>query len=410
MAEPRQTILHERHIALGAQMVDFGGWHMPLQYPNGIVEEHLATRRQAGLFDVSHMGRFTVAGPGALPFLQMGLSNDASLLTPGRAQYTMLPTETGGVRDDAYLYRFSTDRYLLVVNAVNRDADWQYLRQLQERFPEVILEDRTEETAMLSLQGPASETILGGVIGPAALPRPAKNSLSVAAFAGRELLVARTGYTGEPLGFECFLAADLATQLWDLLLARGAAAVGLGARDTLRLEASLPLYGHEMGMDPSGNEIPLFACPLSLFAVRFAPAKGAFTGKEALLRQLEALGRLNNTGNNATSGALPRLIHPFALLGKGIARAGFPVFQGERAVGVVTSGTMVPYWLIQGEGPSAQVTQERNLRAIGLMLIDALLGKGTQVEVEIRGSRVPALIVGGHLRTNFPPYALPILR
>jgi aminomethyltransferase len=409
MGELLGTVLHERHISLGAQMVNFGGWHMPVQYPGGIVEEHLATRRGAGLFDVSHMGRFLVRGTGAPAFLQYVLSNNAAALEPGMAQYTMIPNDRGGALDDAYLCRFSADAYLLVVNAANRDADWRYLQVMLGRFPGTELEDLSAAMAMLSLQGPFSQSILQGLIGAEALPKPRKNALATAAFAGRELLVARTGYTGEPLGFECFLAAADAPRFWDLILEKGAVPVGLGARDTLRLEAGLPLYGHELGKDPAGAEIPAFACLLSRFAVSFSPAKGAFTGREALERQFAALQKLKDHDLSSLAD-LPRIIRPFALLGKGIARAGFRVFKGEEPVGFVTSGTMVPYWRTEGEGPAARLTEERGMRAIGLMLVDARLGKDDEVAVEIRGSRVPAVVVAAHLRSDLPPYALPILR
>ncbi len=161
----RRTILYERHIALGAKMVEFGGWEMPLQYPAGIIEEHLRTRKQAGLFDVSHMGRFVIEGDGALAFLQHALSNNAAGLEPGRAQYTLIPDEHGGAVDDAYLYRFFPSEYLLVVNAANRQKDWEHLQRLLAGFPGARLADRTEELAMLSLQGPLSREILARVLG-----------------------------------------------------------------------------------------------------------------------------------------------------------------------------------------------------------------------------------------------------
>ncbi|MDA8123792.1 MAG: glycine cleavage system aminomethyltransferase GcvT [Deltaproteobacteria bacterium] len=408
MGELQKTVLHAKHLAQGAQMVDFGGWDMPIQYPRGIVEEHLATRRGAGLFDVSHMGRFRVRGKGALAFLQYCLSNDAAGLETGMAQYTMIPNEAGGARDDAYLYRFTGDEYLLVVNAGNKDADWRYLQEMATRFPGTELEDLSAAMAMVSLQGPDSESILAGLVGTAALPKIRKNALSRAQFAGKELLIARTGYTGDPVGCECFLPAAAVFSLWDAFLERGAVPVGLGARDTLRLEAGLPLYGHELGMDPEGKEIPIFACPLARFAVNFASGRESFAGKAALARQFAALSRFKENDYSSLSD-LPRVIRPFALTGKGIARAGFKVFAGEEAVGFVTSGTMVPYWKMEGEGPSARVTEERGMRAIGLMLVDARLGKEAEVAIEIRGSRVAAISVDRHLRSNLPPYALPII-
>ncbi len=393
MSELLKTVLHERHVAQGATMVDFGGWHMPLQYRTGIVEEHLATRKSAGLFDVSHMGRFIVRGAGALHFLQHLLSNNAAALDIGFAQYTKIPNDRGGALDDAYLYRFTPDEYLLVVNASNREADWRYLSQMLSLFPDVQMEEVSESMAMISLQGPRSQTILEEVITGGALPRPLKNALGTVTAGERRILVSRTGYTGEPLGFECFLAAADAPWLWDLLLEKGAAPVGLGARDTLRLEAGLPLFGHELGKDPTGAEIPIFASSLARFAVSFSPLKGAFVGREPLAVQSAALKKIQ-AGDYSSIGDLPRIIMPFALRGRGIARAGFRVFRGENEVGFVTSGTMVPFWNAAGA---------REMRAIGLMLVDSRLRRGDPVEIEIRGNRVEAVAVAYHLRSEKVP-------
>ena len=408
MGELLKTVLYEKHLSLGATMVDFGGWQMPLQYPRGIVEEHLATRRGAGLFDVSHMGRFTVRGAGALAFLQHVLSNNAGGLDPGFAQYTMIPNEWGGALDDAYLYRFSAGEYLLVVNAANRDADWRYLQGGLSRFPDAEIEDISSNQAMISLQGPLSRAILQEVIDGGTLPEPLKNALSTVTIEGRRVLVSRTGYTGEPLGFECFVSAADAPRLWDLFLAKGAVPVGLGARDTLRLEAGLPLYGHELGLAPDGKEIPIFACPLARFAVSFSPFKGDFVGRNALAIQSAALRKIREEDYSSLTD-LPRISMPFALRGKGIARAGFRVFSGREPVGFVTSGTMVPYWKTEGQGLSTRFTSERGMRSIGLMLVDARLKEGQEVEIEIRGSRVAAVVVPYHLRSDAPPYARPII-
>lgn len=408
MGELLQTVLYGRHVTLGATLVDFGGWRMPLHYRTGIVEEHLATRAGAGLFDVSHMGRFSLSGSGALPFLQHVLTSNAAALLPGFAQYTLLPTAGGGARDDAYLYRFRADEYLLVVNAANRDADWRYLQERLPDFPGAVMEDRSGAVAMLALQGPRSREILQGVITAGSLPEPLKNALGEVTIAGMAVPLSRTGYTGEPLGFECFPAAADAPRLWDLLLARGAVPVGLGARDTLRLEAGLPLYGHELGRDPAGAEIPVFASPLARFAVSFSPLKGDFVGREALAAQFSALARIRERDFSALA-ALPRMVMPFALLGKGIARAGCAVFRDGEAVGTVTSGTMVPFWKTAGEGLATRFTGEREMRAIGLMLADSRLQEGDEVMVEIRGSRVAARVVPWHLRSDAPPRAMPIL-
>ncbi|MHB9096910.1 MAG: glycine cleavage system aminomethyltransferase GcvT [Syntrophales bacterium] len=408
MGELSKTVLYETHVALGATMVAFGGWRMPLQYREGIVEEHLATRRGAGLFDISHMGRITVRGACALALLQHLLSNNAAALDPGFAQYTMIQSGRGGALDDAYLYRFTPGEYLLVVNAANKDADWRYLQGMRPGFPGTELEDVSERMAMISLQGPSSRPILQGLIDAGALPEPLKNALATVSIAGREILVARTGYTGEPLGFELFLAAAEAPWFWDLLREKGATPVGLGARDTLRLEAGLPLYGHELGKDPAGAEIPIFASPLARFAVSFSPLKGAFVGREALATQFAALRKIRDEDYSSRAD-LPRIVMPFALRGKGVARAGFRVFRDGEEAGFVTSGTMVPYWKTDGVGLSTRFTGEREMRAIGLMLADSRLKKDDRVEIEIRGSRCTAVVVPYHLRSDAPPHAMPII-
>ncbi len=409
MMELHKTVLHDRHVALGATMVDFGGWHMPIQYKTGIVEEHLATRKSAGLFDISHMGRFIVRGAGAVPFLQHVLSNNAAALDTGFAQYTIIPNDQGGAIDDAYLYRFTPDEYLLVVNAANRAADWAYLREMLSRFPEARLEDVSESLAMLSLQGPASRAMLNELIGAGGMPEPIKNAIRSSSIHGKKVLVSRTGYTGEPLGFEFFVASADAEWLWDLFLEKGAVPIGLGARDTLRLEAGLPLFGHELGKEPSGREIPIFACPLSRFAVSLSPLKGDFVGREALSIQFAALKKFQDEDYSSLKD-LPRRVVPFALRGKGIARAGFRVFKNGEEIGFVTSGTMVPYWKTAGTGLSTHFTGEREMRAIGLMMADSRLKKDDPVEIEIRGTRIDAVVVPWHLRSDAPPYAMPIVR
>ena len=276
MNQPGRTVLFDSHKALKAQIVEFGGWEMPLQYPSGVVEEHLATRRKAGLFDVSHMGRFIVRGAKARAFLQHVLTNNVEALDllPTGAQYTLIPNETGGAVDDAYLYRFVEEEYLLVVNAANREKDWTHLQSHLKGFDGVELIDRTHEIAMFALQGSLSRALLSEAARAGKLPEPVRNAVGVVEIGGARVMAGRTGYTGEPLCFELFVARDKAVMLWDLFVAKGAAPVGLAARDTLRLEAGLPLYGHELGTDPDGKEIPIFALPLSRFVVSFSPLKG----------------------------------------------------------------------------------------------------------------------------------------
>ena len=405
-----KTVLYERHEGLQATMVDFGGWEMPVQYPGGIIQEHLATRRQAGLFDVSHMGRFIISGKDTLPFLQHVLTNNAAALNVGESQYTMIPNANGGAIDDAYLYRFFADSYLLVVNASNREKDWRHMQDAMAGFSDVRMEDRTFDMAMISLQGPESKNILSPVLSKGQLPEPMRNKLAVASINGIDVLITRTGYTGEPLCFELFIDAAHAGSIWDLLLQRGAAPIGLGARDTLRLEAGLPLYGHELGAHPEndGEEIPIYACPLARFAVSFSPLKGEFIGRAALQKQYDAWRRIM-AGETEDIRDLPQIVMPVAIQGKGIARSGYKVFADGKPVGVVTSGTMVPYWVSRGQGVNATLGEIKASRPIGLALLDSRLGQGDQVEIEIRKRHVAAVIAPYFLRSEAPPYARAIL-
>ncbi|MBL7225597.1 MAG: glycine cleavage system aminomethyltransferase GcvT [Desulfobacteraceae bacterium] len=410
MNQLQRTLFYDRHVAAGAKMVEFGGWEMPVMYPTGIVREHLSTRKGAGLFDVSHMGRFIVRGGGALKFLQYVLTNNAAALdirTTG-AQYTLIPNETGGAVDDAYLYRFEEDEYLLVVNAANRDKDWEDLQALLSGVNEVELLDRTEEISMLSLQGPKSRQILQSVISTGELPEPKRNSVGTVSISGVDVMVARTGYTGEPLCFELFVGQDNALMLWDRLIEEGASPVGLGARDTLRLEAGLPLYGHELGMDSDGKEIPILACQVAKSAVSFSPLKGEFFGCAPLFRQFEALKGIISRDYSLMAD-LPRMIRPIAIIERGIARAGSKIFKGERHVGYVTSGTMVPMWSVEGEGLESAQTDQQELRSICLGYIDSDIIEDERLWIEIRGKVVEAVTVPYHLRSDAPPYTRPIV-
>jgi aminomethyltransferase len=221
-------------------------------------------------------------------------------------------------------------------------------------------------------------------------------------------MVARTGYTREPLCFEIFANREDGLMLWDLLLDKGATPVGLGARDTLRLEAGLPLYGHELGKDPDDKEIPMLACPLSKFAVSFSPLKGEFVGRTELAGQFKALGKII-TRDYSLIEDLPRIIQPIAVKGRGIARQGAKVFKGDKHVGFVTSGTMVPLWNIEGEGLSSVQTDQHGLRSICLGYIDSNIVEDDKVLIEIRGKAIDAVVVPHHLRSEAPPYARPIV-
>ncbi|GAB4340718.1 MAG: hypothetical protein Kow0099_16900 [Candidatus Abyssubacteria bacterium] len=408
MSSLRRTVCHERHVTLGAKMVDFAGWEMPLHYPTGIVAEHLATRRHAGLFDISHMGRIIIRGTKAIDFLQHALSNNAQALDVEQAHYTFIPNERGGAIDDAYLYRFVEDEYLLVVNADNCQKDLDHLSSLLNRFGDVELTDRTEELAMMALQGPASREIVFKVIQSGRLPEPLRNELRTVRICDAEVMISRTGYTGEPLRFELFVRRESALRVWDRLVAEGATPCGLGARDTLRLEAGLPLYGRELGKDPEGKEIPIFAVPLAKFAVSFSALKGDYIGRAALERQQETFKRIV-FGDYSRIADLPRMIRPITMLGRGVARAGDRVFKEGRHVGYVTSGTTVPMWVFEGEGLNSAPGERHKLRAIGLALLDSDIIEDERLMVEVRGKLVEAVVVPYHLRGEAPPYARPIV-
>lgn len=410
----RRTPLSAWHQSYGAHPVNFEGWEMPLNYKTGIVGEHLATRKFAGLFDISHMGRFIIRGAGSLPFLQYLLTNNAAVLRPGQAQYTTIAGENGGAVDDAYLYRLGEEKFLLVVNASNTAKDWAWLEEHRRRFPATSLEDYTERMAMASFQGPRSKAILekitaGGLL---RLPEPGRNNLRKIEIEGAAVITARTGYTGDPIGFELFFPADRAVKVWEKILEagreEGAVPAGLGARDTLRLEAGLPLYGHEYGLDEEGQEIPILAvCPARV-AVSFAAAKGNYIGREALLRQWQALKALEGEAPPPQGNPLPRQVFWLAILSEGVARQHFPVYIGDRRVGSITSGTMVPYWKTSGQGISAHLGDEYGRRAIALAYLDAGLKECQRVRVLSRGKYLEGMIVRRHLSSEAPPYAWPV--
>jgi len=410
MSKPLRTFFYDQHAALGAKIVDFVGWEMPIFYPTGILEEHLATRKGAGLFDVSHMGRFIVRGAGALRFLQHVLTNNAEALDIREtgAQYTLIPNESGGAVDDAYLYRFVEEEYLLVVNGANREKDWDHLQVLLKDFDDVELTDRTKEICMLAFQGPRSREIMEEIVESGPLPEPMRNTVSIVTISGAKVRVARTGYTGEPVCFELFANGEDGPMLWDLILSKGATPIGLGARDTLRLEAALPLYGHELGLDPDGKEIPIFSCPLAKFAVSFSPLKGDFMGRAELIKQHEAFKKIVYRDYSLIHD-LPRVSQAIAVAGRGIAREGAKVFKGDKQVGYVTSGTMVPMWSVEGIGLESAQTDEHQLRTISLGYIDSDIVEDEKLIVEIRGKAVDAVVVPYHMRGDAPPYVRPII-
>ncbi len=337
----RRTPLHDRHLAAGARMVPFAGWEMPVEY-EGLIAEHRAVRSSAGVFDVSHMGQLELSGRGTHLLLQRLLSNDLDRITPGRAQYTLLLNEGGCPIDDLIAYRLEPDRYLLVVNASRRERDRDWLAE--HVHGDVRLVDRSDDFAMLALQGPSAPDIVE-------LPELPPFAFAEALVGGVRALVARTGYTGEP-GVELLVAPERAGELWDRLLAAGAVPAGLGARDTLRLEVCYPLYGNDLSETRTALEAGLgWVCALE--------RKDDFLGAEALRRQREA-------------GGHDRLV-AFRMDDRGIPRPGMAIAPA----GEVTSGT---------RSPSLEV-------GIGMGYVPAELAEpGTGIEIDVRGRSHPATV------------------
>ncbi len=409
----KKTAIFEWHQTHGGQIVDFAGWQMPIQYKTGIIKEHLATRKFGGLFDVSHMGRLRFKGPNRLGFLQHVLTNNCEALDPWQAQYTMIANPAGGAVDDAFLYRFDEDDYLMVVNAANKDKVLAHFQEQLSKFDAVEIEDVTTELALVSFQGPLSHTLLDHLRSDGLMPDPRQNCLSRIELCGVEVLISRTGYTGEPNSFELFIPATSALQIWEAILDAGAdqgvLPVGLGARDTLRLEAGMPLYGHELGMDAEDKEIPIFSIGLAPMAVSFSDLKGDFIGRGPLQEQHKAYKALRD-GSQKPPAALPRRIMPVALEDKGVPRQGYQVLQGQQKIGVITSGTTVPHWQFEGQGANMQITDTTGRRPLALAYLDAHILPDTPVEVEVRGRRLAARVVAQHGRSEAPPYfhALPV--
>ncbi len=342
---PRTTPLHASHLALGARMIDFGGWDMPVYYA-GINDEHRAVRSSAGVFDVSHMGQVEIAGPGAHDFLQRVLSNDLDRLADGQAQYTLLTNERGGIVDDLIAYRRGPDDYLLVVNAGTTDVDVAVLTAAASGVPVV---DHSAAHGMIALQGPASDDVLDGAV--ADIPPFAFADRTIA---GVRCLVARTGYTGER-GVEIVTPAAATATVWDHLLAAGAVPCGLGARDTLRLEVCYPLHGNDITEDTNAIAAGLgWVCAL----------QKDFTGVDVLRRTKE-------------EGPAERLV-AFRMAERAIPRGGMQISDAAGApLGVVTSGTLSPS-LDEGVG-------------MGYIRTDHA-AVGTEIVIDVRGRKRDAAV------------------
>ena len=351
MSEPAQTLrrspLHDRHVAAGAKLIDFAGWQMPVRY-SGIRPEHLAVRERAGVFDVSHMGQIETRGPQATELLQRLLSADIRRLPVGGAQYALLCREDGGVLDDLITYRLAECEYLTVTNAANHEADLDWFAA-HARDCDADVIDLIEEFAMVAVQGPEARELVRGL---SDRPPPPRMHCCERSVAGAPVTVCGTGYTGED-GVELLLDPADAPGVWDALLAAGVTPAGLGARDTLRLEACLPLYGNEISQERDPIAAGLGWCCIE---------QTGFIGSEAIARA--------RTRDPAQP--VQRLVG-FVLDGPGIARQGNPIGEG----GIVTSGTM---------SPSLQ-------RGIGMAYVDAgLQTPGTVLTIDVRGTDRTAIV------------------
>jgi aminomethyltransferase len=357
MTELKRTPLFDVYKEYGGKTIDFGGWELPVQF-SSIKEEHEAVRTRAGLFDVSHMGEVEVKGKNSLKYLQKMVTNDVSKLQAGGAQYTAMCYENGGTVDDLLIYKIADDHYLLVINASNIEKDLQWLVKHSEG--DVQLQNLSEKTAQLALQGPASVKVLQKLTGTDVSGIGTFKFQQIVEICGQKALISRTGYTGED-GFEIYCDAQAATLLWKEILtagdSEGVLPCGLGARDTLRFEATLALYGQELSPNISPLEAGIG------FAVKLNK-EADFIGKEALIKQ--------------KAEGLTRKLVGIEMIERGIPRHGYQVFYGDQQIGEVTTGTQSP-------------TLKKN---IGLALVQTEYSQlGQEVEVDIRGKRLKAKVV-----------------
>lgn len=352
----KRTVLYDYYAEYGGKTIDFGGWDLPVQF-SSIKAEHEAVRTKAGLFDVSHMGEVLVTGEDALAFLQKVMTNDVSKLKIGQAQYTAMCYENGGTIDDLLIYKRDENNYLLVVNASNLEKDLEWMKQ--HATENVVIENKSDDYALLALQGPRAETILQTLTEESLKDIKFFRFKEDVQIAGQSVLISRTGYTGED-GFEIYSTPDAIVTLWESILkageSEGLIPAGLGARDTLRFEAGLPLYGQEL----SENISPLEA-GLS-FVVKLN--KEDFIGKQALKEQKEA--------------GIPRKLVGIEMLERGIPRTGYPVLLNDEQIGEVTTGTQSP-------------TLNKN---IGFALIQTAHAEiGQEITIQVRKRQLNAVIV-----------------
>lgn len=349
-----KTPLYDAHVKAGGKIVPFAGYSLPVQYKTGVIKEHMAVRTAAGLFDVSHMGEILCEGKDALDNLQHLLTNDFKNMKDGQARYSPMCNENGGTIDDLIVYKIKDDRYFIVVNAANREKDFSWMES--HKKGDVKFTDVSDDYAQLALQGPKAMTILKKIASEDNIPEKYYHAVFDSEAAGIPCIISKTGYTGED-GVEIYLAADKAEEMWDILLEKGKdeglIPCGLGARDTLRMEAAMPLYGHEMNDDITPLETGLS------FAVKMQ--KDDFIGKAAMEKKGEPA--VTRVGLKVT--------------GRGIIREEAPVYADENLIGRTTSGTHLPYLGY----PVAMALIEKDFAGIG-----------NKVSVEVRGRMIDAEI------------------
>ena len=358
----KKTPLYEEHLACGGKIVPFVGYLLPVEYPTGVITEHMAVREACGLFDVSHMGEIILRGPGALASLNHLMTNDYTNLAIGRVRYSPMCNADGGVVDDLIVYRVADDVFFIVVNAANCEKDDAHMRA--NLLPDTQMENISAKVAQIALQGPKSRAILEKMIPAEQIPEKYYSFTREVSVGGIRCLLSRTGYTGS-VGYELYCGAEEGPALWRLLLQTGKddglIPCGLGARDTLRLEAGMPLYGHEMDDTVTPLETGLG------FSVKLNKAE--FIGKEALVAKGEP--QRKRIGLKVT--------------GRGIIREHQPVWAGEKQIGMTTSGTFCPYL--------------KGAYAMALVETDSVQ-LGDSVEVDVRGRKVPAQVV------DYPSYTV----
>jgi aminomethyltransferase len=354
----KETPLHEIHMKYQGRMVDFGGWNLPIQY-SGIINEHDAVRNRAGIFDVSHMGEFTIAGEQSLALLQELLTNDVSLVADNQVQYSPMCNDHGGIIDDLMVYRYNQEKYMLVVNAANTEKDFQRVQEVASGYPGVKITDISDQTALIALQGPLAAQIIATETETDLPSLKPFRFVTDMFLCGEKVMVSRTGYTGED-GYEIYCSAESTLFIWEMLMQRGKnlglLPAGLGARDTLRFEACLPLYGNELDEDTN---------PLEAGLHRFVKLnKPDFRGKDSIVK--------------ANDAGLKKTLVGLEMIGRGVPRHGYAVVHEDTPIGHITTGSYAP-------------TLDKNL---GLAYVSpGFAAPGTQVFVDIRGRKIEAQVV-----------------